>query len=286
MKICAKTLGAGVFTLLLLALLTPAALALPPVPVLSPDGQGAYTATYADGGISAGQQFALLVVKDTALAGDALPVALAADDITYIDQTAATAGSVTFPDFIPRAIPDSSVFLAGGDLTEPLKIATIAARSADVTVRVQSYDPKVAVSLTLTGTGGEYPQTITGEASGSGQQTREVTFVNVPAGTYDLVVTKAKHLKYTLTGITVGEISLDLGTLPLLCGDINSDSYVNIQDLGSLVSPANYGKTTALANIAATDLNGDAFINIQDLGILVAPSNYGKGSVNIAYSAN
>ncbi len=57
-----------------------------------------------------------------------------------------------------------------------------------------------------------------------------------------------------------------LGTLPILVGDINGDSYVNVGDLQQLVAAWNGGPGFA----GPEDINGDGYVNVGDLQLLVA----------------
>lgn len=106
----------------------------------------------------------------------------------------------------------------------------------------------------------------TAVASG-GQYTWNFSFTAVSTGTYDLVVTKAGHLTYTITGVNVESSDIDLTSsaydgkayqlITLLAGDIKVDGTINIKDLSMYKS-----------NSADADLNGDGNINIKDLAIL------------------
>ena len=128
----------------------------------------------------------------------------------------------------------------------------------------------------------------TAVASG-GQYTWNFSFAGVSAGTYDLVVTKAGHLTYTITGVEVESSDIDLTssdyagkayqTITMLAGDISGDGRINFTDYGILTNPTNYGKNTTDSGVnGVTDLNGDGRINFTDYGILTNPQNYGKSA--------
>ena len=129
-------------------------------------------------------------------------------------------------------------------------------------------------------------------ASG-GQYTWTFTFSGVAQGTYDLVVTKAGHLTYTITGVQVTGETLDLNahsntairTMSMLCGDINGDGSINPTDINVIYQAGNYYKAVSVAANAVADLNGDGSINPTDINIIYQAANYYKGVVNctIAY---
>lgn len=91
----------------------------------------------------------------------------------------------------------------------------------------------------------------------------------------------------------VGEAPIDLttmtdkaySTITLLCGDINSDSWVNSTDLGVILQGQNYGKQITVTGVnKQADLNGDGWINSTDLGIVLQGQHYGKSAVSVDYA--
>ena len=126
----------------------------------------------------------------------------------------------------------------------------------------------------------------------SGQVTQDFTFKEVDTGTYDLVVTKACHLTYTIKNMVVGESPIDLtamtgkaySTITLLCGDIDGNGFINSTDLGIILKGQNYGKSTATAGDKAADLDGNGFINSTDLGIVLQGQHYGKSAVSVNFA--
>ena len=172
----------------------------------------------------------------------------------------------------------------------------VLARKAGVSVKgkVASYNGSHDFTVTLYQAGSETmvgtPLTVSGSgASGSTEQ--EFTIPNVPKGTYDLVVTKSAHLKYTVKNVTVGNAPLDLTamtgkayqTITLLCGDIDGNGFINSTDLGIILKGQNYGKSTATAGDKAADLDGNGFINSTDLGIVLQGQHYGKSAVSVNF---
>ena len=146
----------------------------------------------------------------------------------------------------------STVMLGSIDL--PVK-----AKGVEVSGKVKSYNPNNATTVQLYEAGHaseegykKYETTIAADTS-SGQKEQGFSFDAVAAGTYDLVVTKAAHLTYTIKNVVVGDASLDLtwnsnaaiSTMTLLCGDIDGNEKVNAADLNIVWNAANFNKGTA-----------------------------------------
>ena len=175
----------------------------------------------------------------------------------------------------------------------PVKYDPNAVSAPSVSGKVVSYNPNNATTVQLIEQGHTEVayETIIGADSGSGQKEQSFNFPTVAKGTYDLVVTKDGHLKYTVTGVVVGDAAIDLtqhtnaaiSTITLIPGDLNNDGSVNTQDYQILTSPSNYGKSASLAAVRVADINGDGSINTQDYQILTSPSHYGKSNVILAY---
>jgi hypothetical protein len=107
-----------------------------------------------------------------------------------------------------------------------------------------------------------------------------------------LHVTKPAHASYTVSNIVVTDKSIDLTQsgqaqiklMTLLAGDIDGDSFINVSDLNTVWSRANYNKqATAPAN-PLCDLNGAGFMNVTDLNILWSRANYNKSAVTVEYN--
>jgi hypothetical protein len=260
---------------------------------LTPDTNGRYTVTH--GGLTDGEQVVLLVVKDKALgAGGAFPAELAEGDITYVDQTTAVDGTVTFDDFIPKQLPDSTAFITAASLAAPLTVGHVTGFGVAGKISVKSYDPKKPITVTLyeAGTTVEADTfTFDAEASGSGPETKTLPFEfeNIPDGDYDLVVSKPGHVDFKITNLSVEDEDVDLtahsnpkiSTITLVVGDINGNNAVNIQDLNIIL--ANFLKSANAATNANADIDGNGAINIQDLNLLIAPANFQKNQIVVPY---
>ena len=161
-----------------------------------------------------------------------------------------------------------------------------------VSGKITSYNPGNATTIQLMRDGKEQYKTTIAKTTGSGQKEQSFSFPAVAAGTYDLVVTKSAHLKYTVKNVTVGNAPLDLTAhsnatirnITLLCGDIDGNGFINSTDLGIILKGQNYGKSTATAGDKAADLDGNGFINSTDLGIVLQGQHYGKSAVSVGFA--
>ena len=172
----------------------------------------------------------------------------------------------------------STVMMGSIDL--PVK-----SKGVSVSGTVKSYNPNNATTIQLMQEGAEKYTASIAAATGSGQKEQNFSFPAVAAGTYDLVVTKSAHLKYTVKNVTVGNAPLDLTVhgnaairnIMLPAGDVNGDGTINSKDLNEIWSPANYLKNTTDTGVnPLADLNGDGTINSKDLNIVWKAENYLK----------
>ena len=190
------------------------------------------------------------------------------------DDGTANAAAYRWGAFIPYTVPGGN----GG--------AGVA-----VSGKITSYNPNNPTTVQLM-QGGTVKYTATIAATtGSGQKEQSFSFPAVTKGTYDLVVTKPGHLKYTVKDVVVGDAAIDLTAhgnaairnITLLCGDINGDGTINSKDLNEIWSPANYLKNVTDADVnPLADLNGDGTINSKDLNIVWKAENYLKSEMTDA----
>ena len=178
-------------------------------------------------------------------------------------------------------------------LSDPFNVNyTESAANISVSGTIKSYNPGNATTIQLMKGGKEQYKTTIAATTGSGQQKQPFTFPTVAKGTYDLVVTKAAHLTYTVKNVKVGDTDLDLtkhsnaaiSTITLLCGDIAKNGYIDFADYQELLSPANYGKKTTDTGVnALADLNGNGYIDFADYQILLSSQHYGKSAVSVNF---
>ena len=167
----------------------------------------------------------------------------------------------------------------------------VKSKGVSVSGTVKSYNPGNATTIQLMQDDAEKYSTAIDANSGSGQVAQNFSFPAVAPGTYDLVVTKAGHLTYTVKNVVVENDPLDLTamtgksyrTITLLCGDIDGNGFINSTDLGIILKGQNYGKSTATAGDKVADLDGNGFINSTDLGIVLQGQHYGKSAVSVNF---
>lgn len=255
--------------------------------VAAVEGKEYFTATYKG---TADKQYLILMlaaedVPESQPAGAAMPDPTVTK-ILYVNQAqAGEDGVVKFETVYPMALEDSVIWLTGGP--EAVALASIDVPDpVGVTVsgQVKSYNPGNATTLQLKqGTEVKYTADIDA-TTGSGQVTQNFSFTAVAAGTYDLVVTKAGHLTYTVTGVVVGTENVDLTaatgkayqTITLLAGDMNADNKINTSDLR--VFRQNYGSAEGAVTNWLADISGDKRINTTDLRVF--RQNYGSSAAN------
>lgn len=146
--------------------------------------------------------------------------------------------------------------------------------------QVCSYNPQTETVIQLLQNGVEkYSVTIPAEASGSGQITQAFSIPGVAEGTYDLVVSKAGHLTFTIQGVVMGTEDLDLttnsnaaiSTITLPAGDLNGDGSINTKDRTVLNRNLNLAGSD-IGN-ALADITGDGLVNSKDRTILTKNLN-------------
>ena len=157
--------------------------------------------------------------------------------------------------------------------------------------KVVSYNPGNATTIQLMRGGKKMYQTTIAATTGSGQVPQNFSFPAVAPGTYDLVVTKAAHLTYTVKGVVVGDGPLDLTkhgnaairNITLLCGDINGDGSINEDDVSIIRYANNINKSTADADNKLADINGDGSVNEDDVSIVRYSSHINKSTQNCTH---
>lgn len=150
--------------------------------------------------------------------------------------------------------------------------------------KIETYNPSVQTTVTLV-CDGEVVYTYTIAAIGGyGKVTQDFSIAEVEEGEYDLVVTKAGHLSYTIVGITVDGVDVKIeDALVLVAGDVNGDGRVDLKDITSLTSSSTYGLSYSNAQTKSADINGDKCFDLKDLAIITSETNYGKAPIVVEY---
>jgi hypothetical protein len=154
---------------------------------------------------------------------------------------------------------------------------------------IRSYNPQHAVTVQLMQGTTEIRRIVIRPEFGGGLVEQKYVFSNVDAGTYTIVVSKDTHTEFTIETVIVVEDAVNLERdqraavrpITMLCGDINGDGMINMDDLMILLSSSNYMRPSYLAVNPLADLNGDGMVNMDDLMILLNTNNYMKSRVVI-----
>ena len=211
------------------------------------------------------------------------------DTVMYINQSSAMNGRFYLEGVKPRSMPDSVVLLGGkfSDGQSPTVLGNVIGHGVTVIGSVTSYHPGKPVTVELYqegSTSDPVASTQIAASTGSGQVTQTFKLTSVPAGRYDLKVTKEGHTPYWVKGVPA-ETDIALKTpITLAVGDVDGNGSVNGLDLNTVTSSNNYGKLVSEAQVKTTDVNGDGNVNGLDLNLITSTSNYGKGTITTNYS--
>lgn len=211
------------------------------------------------------------------------------DTIMYIGQVHTWNGKFYVEGIKPRSMPDSVVLLGGkfSDGQSPKVLGTVIGHGVTIRGSVTSQHPGKPVTVELYqegSTSAPAASTQIPAAAGSGQATQEFELTGVPAGRYDLKITKEGHTVCWVTGIQA-DIDIVLETpIVLPAGDVDMNGSINGLDLNTVTSDNNYGKLVSEALVKTTDVNGDGNVNGLDLNLITSTSNYGKGTITISYT--
>ncbi len=210
--------------------------------------------------------------------------------ITYTIDAGAVAPALTVSDFKACESGAQAMENPYSCIYPQEPIAVPPASPTTVTVRgsVKSYNPSNQVTIRLLQGAGEKYKTTIAASTSSGQVTQDFSIADVAPGTYDLEVTKAAHLKYTIKNVVVPSSDLDLTTLTgkpyqtitLIAGNMNTDNAVNNSDL--LIFRSQFGKSGANITNGNADINGDKKVNNGDL--LIFRSSFGKTTANSTFN--
>lgn len=212
--------------------------------------------------------------------------------ITYTIDAGAVAPALTVSDFKACESGAQAMENPYSCIYPQDPIAVPPASPTGVTVRgsVKSYNPSNQVTIRLLqGAGDEKYKTTIAASTGSGQVPQDFSIANVAPGTYDLEVTKAAHLKYTIKNVVVPSSDLDLtthsnpaiSTITLLCGDVNGDDSITESDVSVIRLSSNINKQITAAGVnPLADVNGDGSVTESDVSIVRLAVHINKSAVN------
>ena len=230
-----------------------------------------YTVTYDVGDTNAAGMYGMVAIKGTNTIIDTSNL----ENIFYIDQTSANSdGIITFSEFAPKGVAPShkdfepcTVFIGGPGFGTAEAIGVLQRGELGFFISGKVVDTASTKTATIT------VKNASGEVIATAQAEADGTFsVPVPAGEgYSVVITKANYMSYTFTGVNVSDtaeepIALPNADMSTSAGDINSDGFVTVEDIGTLLS--DFGEET-IKN-PNSDINGDSFVTVEDLGTLLA----------------
>lgn len=210
------------------------------------------------------------------------------DTIMYINQATASGGRFYLEGVKPRSMPDSVVLLGGkfSDGQSPKVLGTVIGHGVTVSGSVTSYHPGKPVTVELYQEGSTSDPiafTQIPAATGSGQVTQEFELTGVPAGRYDLKVTKEGHTVYWVTGVQA-DMDVALKTpIVLPAGDVDGDGTVNILDANETLRSDTYNKAIDEAQVKLADTDGDGSVNILDVNVILSSDNYNMGTITTEY---
>lgn len=221
-------------------------------PTFAPESDGTYTVPYTDG--TSGNYYALLVVEGVYEENET-PV-ISEDTVLYIDQaTADSSGDVNFDGWIPKNSEPATVYLGGTGLTSPVLLGYLGSNTFIVSGKVVSQTTREA-TVTLT----DAENNVFAGTTLDGNYA-----IEIPGGTYKIVVTAPGQTSYTKNAL---EVSADttFKDVAIKAGDVNYTGEVNAADLNSLLVNFNSADEDC-------DINGSGEVNASDLNNLLVNFN-------------
>ena len=185
-------------------------------------------------------------------------------------EPAADAASVPYLVYLLRDNPGSK----DGTVSR-VSASNLFTYSLSGTLRGYLADSTAKISLLRNGT--VYKTAVVQRAGAFWESEAVFTLEGIRTGRYDLVIEKRGCFPYTVKNIDIRgttDLTALLGTLTLLCGDLDGSGRIDGTDLGLLLSQNTFHRTPDKAVTAAADLNGDGMIDIVDAMILTDSDRY------------
>lgn len=197
-----------------------------------------------------GKEYMLWVVKN--IHATASRASFAKGDVLYINQATAANNQVTFNDFLPMNIENSTLLISGQGMAEPEVVGYILKQSAGYSITgnvlswdnknnlvVKLYDASIAdTDIRADMASGTPAKALTytvnaGNAASDGGTiyTAAVNVENIPAGSYKIAVYKPGKYVVKVVPVTVIEAAVAAGNMALwLYGDVNNNGTVDAKD--------------------------------------------------------
>ena len=221
------------------------------------DTNAAFDVTYTG---TAGAYYAIVAVEGIAAEGTA--PAITEDSIQYIDQKTADAdGAVAFEDILLKVDGTAAtIYLGGSDLDEAVLLGWVnkpADEPDEFTVSgTVTSASSAAATVTLTNVADE--TIVFTVNTNAGAYT-----VDVPVGTYKMVVKKVAHLSYTKNELVVNDAVTK--NVELIGGDADANGAIGLGDVTSVLDV--FGESAEAGD--GNDINGDTSIGLADLTVVL-----------------
>lgn len=100
--------------------------------------------------------------------------------------------------------------------------------------------------------------------------------VDVPSGTYKVVIEKPGYLAYTINGVQVANCDFAIPEVALLAGDLNGDGKINTKDLAVMMR--GFSTEEAFADLRKlADINEDGLLTVEDIAVIKPNNDVSKG---------
>ena len=222
---------------------------------------GKYSVTYFAGTQNAGNVYVISVVRGYETTD------ISEQSLVYMDYAVCDDdGYVSFIDFIPMEICDSTVLIGSWAMQEPIVYGTISGSTASGKIlyhgtspaTVKIYSGSTLICTSLTDENGNY--TLSGMQAGK---------------SYKAVITKNGYLSYTTSFILTQDMLVPTFNIKICAGDLDNSGRILINDLSAIITQ--FGKSADEITIPEADFNCDGKVDTEDISILV--KNYNRTDI-------